>query len=65
MVAIKTVLKALENSIDKQIIKEKIEELESNKKYLSKFNDWKEKDYTNEDNINNCIEVLQELLKEK
>ncbi len=46
-------------------IREKIKELNENKPYLSKFDDWKEKEYTNEDVINNCIEVLEELLGEK
>lgn len=45
-------------------IKEKIEELKDNIPYLSKFNDWKEEEYKNEDIINNCIQVLEELLEE-
>lgn len=51
------------NYINKNKIKEKIEELNNNRQYLSQFNDYKEKDYTNEEVVNNCVEVLQELLE--
>lgn len=51
------------NYINKNKIKEKIEELNNNRQYLSQFKDYKEKDYTNEEVINNCVEVLQELLE--
>ena len=44
-------------------VKDKIEELNNNRQYLSQFKDYKEKDYTNEEVINNCVEVLQELLE--
>ena len=44
-------------------IKDKIEELNNNRQYLSQFKDYKEKNYTNEEVINNCVEVLQELLE--
>lgn len=53
------------NSIPVQKVKDKIEELNNNKPYLAKFKDWKEKEYTNEDIIRNCIEVLEELLEDK
>ena len=45
-------------------IREKIKELKDNRSYLSKFDDWKEKEYTNEDNNNMCVEVLEDLLGE-
>lgn len=51
------------NVIEIQKIKDKIEELNNNRQYLSQFKDYKEKDYTNEEVINNCVEVLQELLE--
>lgn len=51
--------------IPKQKVKDKIEELNNNRPYLMKFEDWRKKEYTNEDIIRNCIEVLQELLEEK
>lgn len=44
-------------------IKDKIEELNNNRQYLSQFKDYKEKNYTNEEVVNNCVEVLQELLE--
>ena len=44
-------------------VKDKIEELNNNRQYLSQFKDYKEKDYTNEEVVNNCVEVLQELLE--
>lgn len=47
-----------------QIVKEKIEEIKENIPYLSQFSDWNKEEYTNKDVINNCIEVLQELLEE-
>lgn len=50
-------------TISIQKIKDKIEELNNNRQYLSQFKDYKEKDYTNEEVINNCVEVLQELLE--
>ena len=53
----------LQNSIPKQKIEDKIKELKENISYLSKFKDWKEKDYTNEDIIENIIQTLQELLE--
>ena len=43
-------------------IREKIKELKDNRSYLSKFDDWKEKEYTNEDINNMCVEVLEDLL---
>ena len=46
-------------------IRERIEELNSNIKYLSKFKDCKEKNYTNEDIVNSCVEVLNELLEKE
>ena len=46
-----------------QKVKDKIEELKNNIDYLKRFKDWNEKDYTNEDIINNILEVLQELLE--
>lgn len=55
----------IKNSVPVQKVKDKIEELENNKPYLMRFDDWKNKEYTNEDIINNCIEVLQDLLEEK
>jgi hypothetical protein len=54
----------LQNSISKDKIREKINEHKNNIPYLSKFDDWKEKEYTNEDITNYCIETLEELLKE-
>lgn len=45
-------------------IREKIKELKDNRSYLSKFDDWKEKEYTNEDINNMCVEVLEDLLGE-
>ena len=45
-------------------IREKIKELKDNRSYLSKFDDRKEKEYTNEDNNNMCVEVLEDLLGE-
>lgn len=51
------------NVIEIQKIKDKIEELNNNRQYLSQFKDYKEKDYTNEEVVNNCVEVLQELLE--
>lgn len=53
------------NSIPKQKVKDKIEELNNNRPYLMKFEDWRKKEYTNEDIIQNCIEVLEELLEDK
>ena len=53
------------NEYWKSLIKEKIEELKNNIPYLSKFSDWKEENYTNEDMINEEILVLQELLEER
>lgn len=50
------------NYVPIQKIKDKIEELKNNIDYLKQFKDWYEKDYTNEDIINNILEVLQELL---
>lgn len=50
------------SSVPIQKIKDKIEELKNNIDYLKQFKDWYEKDYTNEDIINNILEVLQELL---
>ena len=54
-----------ENYIPKQKVKDKIEELNNNRPYLMKFEDWRKKEYTNEDIIQNCIEVLEELLEDK
>ena len=54
-----------ENYIPKQKVKDKIEELNNNRPYLMKFEDWRKKEYTNEDIIRNCIEVLEELLEDK
>lgn len=51
--------------IPKQKVKNKIEELNNNRPYLMKFEDWRKKEYTNEDIIQNCIEVLEELLENK
>lgn len=48
--------------VSKEKIREKIKELKDNRPYLSKFDDWKEKEYTNEDINNMCVEVLEELL---
>ena len=48
-----------------QKVKDKIEELNNNRPYLMKFEDWRKKEYTNEDIIQNCIEVLEELLEDK
>lgn len=52
------------NSVSKETIKNKIKELNDNRPYLSKFDDWKEKEYTNEDIIDNCVQALEELLDE-
>ena len=56
--------KAVDTSdyVNKDKIREKIEELKDNRPYLSKFDDWKEKEYTNEDINNMCVEVLEDLL---
>ena len=54
-----------EKYMPKQKIKDKIEELNNNRQYLSQFKDYKEKDYTNEEVVNNCVEVLQELIEEE
>lgn len=56
--------KAVDTSdyISKEAIREKIKELKDNRPYLSKFDDWKEKEYTNEDINNMCVEVLEDLL---
>ena len=51
------------NVIEIQKVKDKIEELNNNRQYLSQFKDYKEKNYTNEEVVNNCVEVLQELLE--
>lgn len=51
-----------ENYVPKEVIREKIKELKDNRPYLSKFDDWKEKEYTNEDINNMCVEVLEDLL---
>lgn len=51
-----------ENYISKDEIRKKIKELNDNRPYLSKFDDWKEKEYTNEDIIDNCVQALEELL---
>lgn len=51
------------NYIQIQKVKDKIEELNNNRQYLSQFKDYKEKNYTNEEVVNNCVEVLQELLE--
>lgn len=48
--------------IHKDKIREKIKELNDNRPYLSKFDDWKEKEYTNEDVTNKCVEILEDLL---
>lgn len=50
--------------VPKESIREKIKELKDNRPYLSKFDDWKEKEYTNEDINNMCVEVLEDLLGE-
>ncbi len=55
----------LDDYIPVQKIKDKIEELKNNIDYLKQFKDWYEKDYTNEDIINNILEVLQELLERR
>lgn len=57
----KTVI--FEKCIPIQVIIDKIEEINNNKPYLMKFKDWGEKEYTNEDIIDNCVQVLQELLE--
>ena len=57
-------MKDYKNSIPKKKIENKIKELKENISYLSKFNDWKEKDYTNKDIIENIIQTLQELLED-
>lgn len=56
--------KAVDTSdyVNKDKIREKIKELKDNRPYLSKFDDWKEKEYTNEDINNMCVEVLEDLL---
>ena len=56
--------KAVDTSdyVSKDKIREKIKELKDNRPYLSKFDDWKEKEYTNEDINNMCVEVLEDLL---
>ena len=56
--------KAVDTSdyVNKDKIREKIKELKDNRPYLSKFDDWKEKEYTNEDVTNKCVEVLEDLL---
>lgn len=51
--------------VSKEIIREKIKELKDNRPYLSKFDDWKEKEYINEDINNMCVEVLEDLLGDK
>ena len=51
-----------ENYISKDKIRKNIKELKDNRPYLSKFDDWKEKEYTNEDINNMCVEVLEDLL---
>ena len=48
--------------VSKDKIREKIKELKDNRPYLSKFDDWKEKEYTNEDINNMCVEVFEDLL---
>ena len=53
-----------ENYISKDKIRKNIKELKDNRPYLSKFDDWKEKEYTNEDINNMCVEVLEDLLGE-
>lgn len=64
-VFVKMSSEVIKNSVPVQKVEDKIEELENNKPYLMRFDDWKNKEYTNEDVINNCIEVLQDLLEEK
>ena len=56
--------KAVDTSdyVNKDKIREKIKELKDNRPYLSKFDDWKEKEYTNEDINNMCVEILEDLL---
>ena len=56
-------VKRYSNSIPIQKVKDKIEELNNNRQYLSQFKDYKEKNYTNEEVVNNCVDVLQELLE--
>ena len=51
-----------ENYISKDKIRKNIKELNDNRPYLSKFDDWKEKEYTNEDVTNKCVEILEDLL---
>ena len=51
--------------IPKKKIEDKIKEIKENIPYLSKFNDWGNKEYTNKDIIDYNIEVLQELLEDK
>ena len=51
------------NYISIQKVKDKIEELNNNRQYLSQFKKKKKKNYTNEEVVNNCVEVLQELLE--
>ena len=53
-----------ENYISKDKIRKNIKELNDNRPYLSKFDDWKEKEYTNEDVTNKCVEILDDLLGE-
>ena len=48
--------------ISKDRIRKNIKELNDNRPYLSKFDDWKEKEYTNEDVTNKCVEILEDLL---
>lgn len=52
-------------SISKDKIMVKINERKNNIPYLSTFDDWEKKEYTNEDITNYCIEALNELLEEK
>lgn len=54
-----------EEVIPVQEVKDKIEELKNNIDYLKQFKDWNEKDYTNEDIINNILEVLDELIERR
>lgn len=54
----------IDDYISKEAIREKIKELKDNRPYLSKFDDWKEKEYTNEDINNMCVEILEDLLGE-
>ena len=61
----KTLEKLQKETVYKKKIEDKLEEIKENISYLSKFNDWKEKDYTNKDIIENIIQTLQELLEGK